>query len=275
MRMSERNLAEDRPARYRAVVFQALTRLAGGDTNPETLHRARTHLRRLQAYLELVGEDRTAGTIERCVTRLSKLRTLQVFEQYLAKLDAPRADRKAVKHRLRAIREKIDRARTYPAIERVVRKLASTPPPANPAWLADRMQAARQAHADTLRQLVARVGAKPRRKTLHRLRLLIKSIRYQEEWALDQPYAMPDLVQRLKHVQAVLGDYEDLVQFRKLARELDLRSSATIKKHWRRARARARALPANLIAYLGVAAEPRIRLVGRRHAPLQIAGQPS
>lgn len=272
MRMSELNLAEDRPARYRTVVLQALARLSGGDENPETLHRARTHLRRLQAYLELVGGDRTAGAIERCVTRLSKLRTLQVFEQYLAKLDAPRSDQKAVTRRLRTAREKLDRARTYPAIERVVRKQASAPPPANPAWLADRMQAARQAHADTLRQLVARVGAKPRRKTLHRLRLLIKSIRYQEEWALDQPYAMPDLVQRLKHVQAVLGEYEDLVQFRKLARALDLRSSAAIKKHWRRVRARARALPANLIAYLGVAAEPRIRLVGSRHESAPAAG---
>lgn len=275
MRMSELNLAEDRPARYRTVVLQALTRLSGGDENHETLHRARTHLRRLQAYLELVGEDRTAGTIDRCVTQLSKLRTLQVFERYLAKLGAPRSDRKAVTRRLRTAREKLDRARTYPAIERVVRKLASAPPPATTAWLADRMQAARQAHADTLRQLVARIGAKPRRKTLHRLRLLIKSIRYQEEWALDQPYAMPDLVQRLKHVQAVLGEYEDLVQFRKLARVLDLRSSAAIKKQWRRVRTRARALPVNLIAYLGVAAEPRIRLVGSRRTPAQVAGQPS
>jgi len=273
--MSELNLVEDRPARYRTVVLQALARLSGGDTSPETLHRARTHLRRLQSYLELVGKDRTAGTIDRCVMRLSKLRTLQVFERYLAKLDAPRFDRKAVKRRLCAAREKLDRARAYAAIERVVLKLASAPPASNHAWLGDRMQTARQTHADTLRKLIARVGARPRRRTLHRLRLLIKSIRYQEEWALDQPYAMPDLVQRLKHVQAVLGEYEDLVQFRKLARALDLRSSGTIKKHWRRVRTRARALPANLIAYLGMAAEPRIRLVGSRRTPAQVDGQPS
>ena len=270
--MSEPNLTDDRPFRYRAVVLQALARLSGGDTDPATLHRARTHLRRLQAYLELVGEDRNADRIARCVMRLSKLRTLQVFERYLSKLNAPRSDRKAVKRRLRVTRDKLERTHTYAAIERIVRRHALPPTPGNLDWLAERMRAARHAHADALRQLTAEVDAKPRRKTLHRLRLLIKSIRYQEEWALDRPYAMPALVQRLKHAQAVLGDYEDLVQFRKLARSLDLRSSTVIKKHWRKARTRARALPAHLIEYLGMTPRSRIRLVGSRHAPVHVAG---
>jgi CHAD domain-containing protein len=270
--MSEPNLTEDRPARYRTVVLQALTRLSGGDTDSATLHRTRTHLRRLQAYLELVGEDRNADTIARCVMRLSGLRTLQVFKRYLSKLDAPRSDRKAIKCRLRATRDKLERTHTYATIERIVRRHALPPTPANPGWLAERMKTTRHAHADALRQLTVKVGAKPRRKTLHRLRLLIKSIRYQEEWALDRPYAMPALVQRLKHVQAVLGDYEDLVQFRKLARTLDLRSSAIIKKHWRKARKRARALPAHLVEHLGMTTRSRIRLVGGRHDSVHVAG---
>jgi CHAD domain-containing protein len=270
--MSEPNLADDRPVRYRAVVLQALARLSTGDTDPVTLHRARTHLRRLQAYLELVGENRNADTIARCVMRLSKLRTLQVFERYLAKLGAPRSDRKAVKRRLRAARKKLERARAYAVIERTVRRHVLPPTPANPEWLTERMRAARHAHADALQQLVAEIDAKPRRKMLHRLRLLIKSIRYQEEWALERAFAMPALVRRLKQVQAVLGDYEDLVQFRKLACSLDLRSSAAIKKNWRRARKRARALPVNLVAYLGITAGPRIRLVGDRHGSEPAAG---
>lgn len=270
--MSEPNLADERPVRYHAVVLQALARLSGGDTDAATLHRARTHLRRLQAYLELVGEARNADAIARCVMRLSKLRTLQVFERYLSTLDAPRPDRKAVKRRLRVTRGKLERSHTYAAIDRIVRRHALPPTPANPDWLAERMRTARHAHADALRQLTAKVGAKPRRKTLHRLRLLIKSIRYQEEWALDRPYAMPALVRRLKHVQAVLGDYEDLVQFRKLARSLDLRSAAIIKKLWRKSRARARALSAHLVAYLGMTAGPRIRLVGGRHDPEPAVG---
>jgi len=273
--MSEPNFADDRPVRYRAVVLQALARLSDGETDHATLHRTRTHLRRLQAYLELVGEERNADTIARCVVRLSKLRTLHVFAQYLKTHDAPRSDRKTVKRRLRATREKLERAGAYARIERIVRRHALPPTPANPEWLAERMKAARHAHADALRQLVARAGARPRRKTLHRLRLLIKSIRYQEEWALDRPYAMPALVRRLKHVQTVLGDYEDLVQFRKLTRSLGLRSSAIITQHWRKARKRARALPADLVEYLGMTARSRIRLVGSLQAPVNVARSPS
>ncbi len=109
--MGEPNLAEDRQVRYRAVVLRALARLSAGDTDPMTLHRTRTHLRRLQAYLELVGEARNADTIARCVMRLSKLRMLHVFMHYLKTHDAPRPDRKAAKRRLRATRDKLERAR--------------------------------------------------------------------------------------------------------------------------------------------------------------------
>ena len=271
--MSEPNYAEDRPARYRAVALQTLAQLSGGDANAATLHRARTHLRRLQAYLELVGEERNAAAITRCVTRLSTLRTLQVLERYLKRHDAPRSDRKPVMRRIRAKCRKFDRTRVYAAIERIVRRRALPPAPANPEWMAERMQAARHAHADAFRQLTAAIDARPRRKTLHRIRLLIKSIRYQEEWALGHPFAMPELVQRLKHAQAVLGDYEHLVQFRKLARSLDLRSSAMIKKHWRTARKRARVLPLGLSGIIGVMAGPWIRIMDGRCEPEQAAGQ--
>jgi len=270
--MSEPDFADDRPTRYRAVVLQALARLSGGDTDAATLHRARTHLRRLQAYLELVGEDRHAESIARCVVRVSKLRTLQVFARYLKTHDAPRSDRKAVKRRLRATREKLEGTHVYAAIEGVVRRQGLLPDPGNPAWLAERMQVARHAHADRLRRLTAEAGAKPGRKTLHRLRLLIKSIRYQEEWALDYPFAMPGMIRRLKHAQAVMGDYEDLVQFRKLARSMKLRSSSAINKDWRKARTRARALPTHLVASLGMTAGPRIRLVCSRHASESAVG---
>jgi CHAD domain-containing protein len=275
MRMSEPDLAWDRPARCREVVLQALARLSDGDTDAATLHRARTHLRRLQACLELAGEDRRAQSIARCVARVSKLRTLQAFARYLKRHGAPRSDRKAVKRRLRAARARLDRTHAYAAIERIVRRQALPQVPADPAWMAERMQAARDGHADALRRLTAEAGAKPRRKTLHRLRLLIKSIRYQEEWALDHPFAQPGLIRRLKHAQTVLGDYEDLFQFRKLARSLDLRSSSAIEKAWRRVRARARALPARLIDYLGMTASSRIRLVGATPESGRVAGTPA
>ena len=260
--MREPKLAEDRPARYREIALKALARLSGGDTDAATLHRARTHLRRLQAYLDLVGEDRHAASIAHCVTRMSKLRTLQVLAGYLKTHSAPRSDRKAVKRRLRATREQLARGCVYTAIDRIVRRCTLPSVPTNPAWLAERMQAARDSHADVLRRLTAGVGTKAGRKTLHRLRLLIKSIRYQEEWALGRPFAKPGLIRRLKRMQMVLGSYEDLVQFRKSARSMGLHASPAINKAWRKARTRARALPATLCAGTGTLAGSRFRSAG-------------
>jgi CHAD domain-containing protein len=272
--MSENNLAEVRPARYQAVVRQGLEKLSDGGGDPATVHRTRTHLRRLQAYHELLGETRNADAIARCVARLSALRTLQVFSRYLKSNDAPGSDRKAVKRRIRAECRKLERTHAYASIERVVRRLGLPRAPANPAWLAERMRTARQTHADALRQMVSAIGSKPKRKALHRLRLLVKSIRYQEEWATGQPFATPSLVRRLKHAQAVLGDFEDLFQFRKLAAALDLQSSAMINKHWRMARTRARALPARLLERLGLISGPPVRLVVSRSPSSCAAGEP-
>ena len=241
--MRELKLAGDRPARYRAVAQKALARLSKGDPSAATLHRARTHLRRLQAYLELVGGDRQAASVAECVARLSKLRTLQVFAQYLKVNDAPRSDRKAVKRRLRAANDKLARARVYATMEQDIRRIVFPSVPADPAWLAERMGKVRDVHARRLRRFSAKAGSKPGRKALHRLRLAIKSMRYQEEWAQGRPFAMPGLARQLKHAQKVLGDYEDLVHFRKLAKSLGLRFAPSINKAWRKARARARALP--------------------------------
>lgn len=244
--MRELKLAGDRPARYRTVALKALARLSEGDPSAATLHRARTHLRRLQAYLELVDEGRQAASVAECVARVSKLRTWQVFAQYLKAHDAPRSDRKAVKRRVRAVTDKLARARVYATMERDIRGIALPSVPADPAWLAGRMGKVRDGHARRLRRFMARAGSKPGRKALHRLRLVIKSMRYQEEWAQGRPFAMPGLARQLKHAQKVLGDYEDLVHFRKLANAMELRSAPAVNKAWRKARARARALPATM-----------------------------
>ncbi len=260
--MREPNLAEDRPARYREVALTALARLSGGETDAATVHRARTNLRRLQAYFELVGEDRPAASIARCVTRLSKLRALQVLAHYLKTQHSPRSDRKAVRRRLRARRKQLARDRVYAGIERIVRRQTLPSTPTDLMRLTELMQAARNAHADALRRFITEAGPRAKRKALHRIRLLIKSIRYQEEWALGRPFARPVLIRRLKHAQRVLGNYEDFVHFRKLARSLNLRSLPAITKAWRKARARARALPATLWALAGQIAGSPVLLVG-------------
>ena len=252
---------DDRAARYQTVSLHALAKLSAGDVRPKTVHRLRTHLRRLQAYLELVGEDRNAEIMANCASRLSPFRTLQVFERYLSRLRAAPSDIRKVKDCIRKKRVKLDRRQVYLKIERRVRRHALPPTPASPDWMADRMEKLRREHAKSLHELISEAIANPRRETLHALRLKIKPIRYQEEWALDQAYARPEIVGRLKRAQSVLGDYEERAQFRKLARTLHLKSYAKILKDWRRARTRARTLPTKLTGLIGALTGRGLRLV--------------
>ena len=248
-------------ARCRSVVQRALDCLLAGRRRQKTLHRLRTHLRRLQAYLELMGEARNAQIMAKCVSRLSSLRTMQVMERYLTQLGAPSSDVRKVKDCIRRRQAKLDRKQIYRKIDRCVRHhaLLSTQVSAN--WMAERMERLRREHAAALQELIEKAMSNPRRKTLHVLRLKIKSIRYQEEWALSQAYAKPSLVSWLERAQSVLGDYEERAQFRKLARALDLQSYPTIVKDWRRARACARALPGQLTEIIEALAGRRLRLV--------------
>lgn len=253
---------EERAARYHAVALNALASLSSGDMRPQTLHRLRTHLRRLQAYLELVGENQDAKAISKCVSRLSRLRTLHAFEQYLTRLGAPESDLWIIKDRIRTTLATLERKDTFWKIEHNVHWHSLSAAPTDPDWMAARLHTLRRANAVALRELIAKAAANPRRKTLHALRLKIKTIRYQEEWALDQAYARPDLVNRLERVQSVLGRYEERAQFRKLARALDLEAYAKIVKGWRRARTRARAILQELTGFIEELSGRHLRLVG-------------
>jgi len=256
-------LQDDRAARYQMVALNALASLSSGDLRPQTLHRLRTHLRRLQAYLELVGENKNTKIISKCVSRLSQLRTLHACEQYLARLGAPESDLWTIRDRIRTTLATLERKDAFWKIEHNVHWHSLSAAPADPDWMAARLQTLRRAHAHTLQGLIAKVVANPRRKSLHALRLRIKSIRYQEEWALDQPYARPEIVTRLKRMQSVLGRYEDRAQFRKLARALDLESYPKIVKGWQRARTRALTIPHELTGMIEDLAGRRLRLVGQ------------
>jgi CHAD domain-containing protein len=123
------------------------------------------------------------------------------------------------------------------------------------------MATLRRANAEALLRRLDAAEEQPRRKRLHELRLKVKSIRYQEEWALGQPYERPDLISQLKQAQAVLGDYEERAQFRKLAAKLRLKSFERIEKGWRRARERAQAVPVDLRSVAESMTGGRLRLV--------------
>jgi hypothetical protein len=142
------------PARACRVALRALARLSAGDSDPETLHRARTHLRRLQAYLEFDGSPQKADAIRRGVSRLSGLRMLQVLARRLKRFGAPKSDRRTVKRRIKAERKKLDRVRTYDAMARLVRRLIASHVPTPYANLAERARRSRAAYADTLYRLI-------------------------------------------------------------------------------------------------------------------------
>src|SRR3989475_9863589 len=77
--------------RTRAVAFARALRKP--PFHPETVHRLRTHLRRLQAYAEFLQRPRIAARLADCVSWLSDLRTLYVFQQFLRRRGASVPDR--------------------------------------------------------------------------------------------------------------------------------------------------------------------------------------
>lgn len=259
--MSRRQKDTNKVARYRRTALQAVSDLAKGDTRPKNVHRFRTHLRRLQAYLELIGKEQEARKMGKCVSMLSSLRTLQVFLSYLERRNAPKSDLRKVKTRIRARLEKLARKRTAQKLERRIRRYALLPNPAPLDWLDARMGDLRRSHTIALRDLIAEATAKPKRKILHALRLEIKTVRYQEEWVLGRPYCKPELAERLKRAQAVLGNYEERSEFLKIGRKLKLKAIKKINKDRRQARRRARAVPNQVAQIIEELGGRRLRLV--------------
>lgn len=251
----------DLARKHRTVVLSALTSLNKGDARPRTLHRLRTHLRRLQAYSELVGEQANARIMAECVSHFSPLRTLDVLEAYLMKHCAPISDLKKVRKRIRAKRTKLHRNQVYAEVRRLVTQHALPPVPGAENWLNTRMLELRELNSRALRDLAVHASEDTSRKTLHELRLTLKSVRYQEEWVVREPLGCPEFVAWLKEAQRILGEFEELGQFRKLARKWKLDSREEIERNYSRARLRAQTLPAELLERLPITADRRLRLV--------------
>jgi CHAD domain-containing protein len=235
-----------RISRSSSTALSSLAALGAGDSRPKTLHRVRTELRRLQAFLDLIGETERSGRIADCVSSLSSLRTLQVFEKYLASVHAAKQDRRRVGRRVAKLLDKLRRKQVYRSVQAQVKTETTGLPPQSDDWMAARFRLLRDQQAEALADQLDMATARPRRRTLHALRLRIKAVRYQEELALLYPFGNPDVVSRLKAAQTVLGEYEERAEFRKLARDLRLSCRKRLKKDWRRARKRARLVPGEL-----------------------------
>ena len=231
---------EKRVAKYwtRAVAFARA--IQKPPFHPETVHRLRTHLRRLQAYAELLQRPAAAKRLAESVSRLSRLRSLYVFRGYLRRRGAPAADLRRVNWAVREEEGAVTSTGCPETIRNVLTRLSVVPMRRPSAFVAARLSALSQDHADRLTGALAGLSAEATRKELHRLRLLVKSIRYQEELALDSGRGSPGKVAALKRLQRLLGDYCDRDQFRRLAKKMGLTCRGEIKKDYRQYRYRAR-----------------------------------
>ncbi len=233
-------------AAYQATVLRLIRHAMAGDGTADTIHSIRTHCRRLQALLELCNNRDRAAVMARTVSRLSRLRALQVFRQYLMKIEAPESDIIAVEAWIVEREHKLTRAQTYRKIEQAVWKQALpmiTPPDLS---LKHRLEVLRHEHERLLSRLIEKAMEKPRRTRLHALRLALKTIRYQTEWLPGQAAAKQDGLKRIKQVQALLGRYEEMADFRRWGKRLNLTVQTRLERDWKRARRRARRVPGGL-----------------------------
>ncbi|TAL11091.1 MAG: CHAD domain-containing protein [Nitrospirae bacterium] len=209
--------------------------------HPETVHRLRTHLRRLQAYAELLQRPKTASSLAKGVTRLSRLRTLDVFHRYLRRRRGAAEDSRRVAWALREEETKVAHAGYVEAIRTLLERTSLARMRRPDDFLEVRFESLNREHADRLRATLRGLSAEAKRKELHRLRLLVKAFRYQEEIALETSWGSPQAVAALKRLQRTLGDYCDRDQFRRLAKKMKLACRVEMQKEYRRYRKRARA----------------------------------
>lgn len=246
-------------AGYRATVLRMLRRLEAGDCRAADVHLARTHCRRLQALSELYGLDEQAAVMAESVRRLSTLRALQVFQHYLENIDAPQADRSVLRARTVKKIRVLQRKAIYGRIKQAVTRQVPPAPAGSGRTLQDRRKVLRREQAQDLIRLIEAAQDKPRRTRLHALRLKLKTVRYQTEWLPGRSAVTQRFLKRIKKVQTLLGRYEELADFRRWGKELDLTVQPRIQKDWKRARKRARAVPADLAWVVETLASGRLR----------------
>jgi len=232
---------ERRAARYYAHAVVFAHALKKPPFHPETVHLLRTHLRRLQAYAEFLERPKAAASFAKSVTWLSRLRTLDVFRQFLRRRRADPEDVRRVTWALREEGMKVAHAGHLDAIRAVLEATTIVGMCRSATYLSARLESLGREHAGRLNAALRGLSAEAKRKELHRLRLLVKSLRYQEEIALDTPWGNPQSMAAFKRLQRILGDYCDRNQFRRLARKMKLACCGEMQKEYRRYRKLARA----------------------------------
>ena len=231
---------EKRAAEYlaRAKVFARALRKP--PFHPETVHRLRTHLRRLQAYAEFLQRPIVAARLAQSVTWLSRLRTLDVFCHHLRRRKASAKDLRQVAWALKEEALMVAYAGRLEAIRSMLAKMTLARMRRPVAFVENRLSALRGETSERLAAALRKLSPEATRKELHRLRLLVKSLRYQEEIALETAWGDPRRMAAFKRLQRTLGDYCDRDQFRRLAKKLNLACRGELKKEYRQYQEKAR-----------------------------------
>lgn len=234
------DVLEKRAAEYHAHAVTFANALLKPPFHPETIHRLRTHLRRLQAYAEFLRRPKAAARLAQSVTWLSRLRTLDVFQRYLRRRGAAARDLRRVVWALREEELMVAHAGRLETIRAALAKTTIARMRRPAAFVEKRLSALHRETADRLAAALRGLSPEATRKELHRLRLLIKSLRYQEEIALEAAGGRPLRVAVFKRLQRTLGDYCDRDQFRRLAKKMNLACRGEVKKEYRQHQKKAR-----------------------------------
>jgi CHAD domain-containing protein len=204
--------------------------------NSETVHKLRTHLRRLQSYAEFIEDQRSAECLAEAVSWFSRLRSLDELRRYLCKTDAPTKDVRRVEKALQKEQEKVKKSERPNDVILLASSITPKCLTRPESYLMARLHRLQLENRTALGEALQKLPSNPKRKELHCLRLLIKSLRYQQEIAVEMQSGNPKTVQALKRLQGVLGDYSDRAQFARMAKELKLTVRDEIKKDRRRSR---------------------------------------
>jgi CHAD domain-containing protein len=208
-------------------------------TDPEALHDLRTTVRRLRSLLRplrgLPGVEQLEAAASRVGDLTTPLRDREVLAAYLLEHDQPEA----------AHRRMAQMAEAYPAV-------ATSPEVAQLLMILDAFPrflraSQRQGLVKGLRQRIEKRLAKQWKKLdkalhdpahdRHRLRLLIKRVRYGIEAYPELDRLPKTAMPRLKSAQGALGDWHDCLQWLAMAeQETDLQPCVT---DWKTAMAKA------------------------------------
>jgi len=230
---------KSRAARYRLRCL-AYAKALEKSFGPDTVHKLRINLRRVQSYAEFLEHVEAVKRLGRAVSWFSYLRALNELHRYLRRNDAATKDIRRVEKEIRKEKKEIRKSGRLKTVTSLLGHTTLESLARPPEFVRNRLERLHVENRTVIDGALQKLSSKPTRKELHRLRLRIKSLRYRQEIAVEMHWGNPQSVKALKRLQHLLGAYTDLAQFAGLAKQFHLRCRNKIKKDRRRSLKRVR-----------------------------------